>query len=57
VAVIYERVRLLDDKQEQAFTYQELEGDLRAVTNDLGNLYRVPLAPILKAARRHIEVK
>lgn len=42
----------LDDKHEQPFTYQEVSSKLRGVTNGLGNLYRVPLEPVLRAARK-----
>jgi WD40-like Beta Propeller Repeat len=45
----------LDENQEQAYTYQSFTGNLGAVTNGLGNLYQVPLAPVLKAARGHID--
>jgi Tol biopolymer transport system component len=47
----------LEDKPEQVFTYHIFTEGLGRVTNGLGNLYRVPLAPVLLAARRHLEVK
>lgn len=42
----------LDDKHEQPFTYQSVRSKLQGITNELGNLYRVPLEPVLRAARK-----
>jgi len=42
----------LDDKREQPFTYQEVNSELNGVNNGLGNLYRVPLDPVLRAVRK-----
>jgi Tol biopolymer transport system component len=44
----------LDEKREQGFTFESFTEALHRVTNNLGNLYRVPLAPVLKAARAHL---
>jgi hypothetical protein len=44
----------LDEESEQVLNYQAFESDLRTVTNGLGNLYRVPLEPVLQAARAHL---
>lgn len=41
----------LDAPREQPYTYQELTGGLKTIGNGLGNLYRVPLDPVLAAAR------
>jgi hypothetical protein len=46
----------LDSNREQPFTYQEFESELKGVKNGLGNLYRVPLEPVLGAARRQLGV-
>lgn len=40
------------DKREQPYTGQSFSEGLSTVTNGLGNLYRVPLEPVLRAARR-----
>jgi WD40-like Beta Propeller Repeat len=42
----------LDEKREKPFTYQEVNAGLSGVMNGLGNLYRVPLDPVLRAARK-----
>jgi len=42
----------LDANREQAYSYQEFNSALTATANGLGNLYRVPLAPVLAAARK-----
>jgi len=42
----------LDKVQPQVFSYQLFNEGLLTVTNGLGNLYRVPLAPVLAAARK-----
>jgi WD40-like Beta Propeller Repeat len=39
------------DKREQPLTFQQFEDGMKSVRNGLGNIYRVPSAPILKAAR------
>jgi hypothetical protein len=39
------------DKIDQPFTFQQFEDGMKSVRNGLGNIYRVLLAPILKAAR------
>jgi WD40-like Beta Propeller Repeat len=41
----------LDESREQPYSYQLLTDTLNAVGNGLGNLYRVPLEPVLVAAR------
>jgi WD40-like Beta Propeller Repeat len=47
----------LDQKSEQPYTVQSLSEGLASVTNGLGNLYRIPLEPVLKAARKQSVVK
>jgi len=42
----------LDKDQPQVLSYQLFNEELVAVANGLGNLYRVPLAPVLAAARK-----
>jgi Tol biopolymer transport system component len=42
----------LDKDPAQAFSYQLFNEGLATVANGLGNLYRVPLAPVLSAARK-----
>jgi hypothetical protein len=39
------------EKREQAITYQQFTEGMKSVRNGLGNIYRVPLKPILEAAR------
>lgn len=39
------------DKLEQPLTYQQFEDGMKSIRNGLGNIYRVPWTPILKAAR------
>ena len=39
------------DKRDKLYTYQEFTDEMKAVRNGLGNIYRVPLEPILKEAR------
>jgi len=39
------------EKRTQPLTYQQYENGMKSVKNGLGNLYRVPLAPVLAAAR------
>lgn len=46
----------LDEKSGQVLTYQQFEDGLSGVTNGLGNLYRVPLEPVLRAARAQLGV-
>jgi hypothetical protein len=41
----------LDERREQPYTYQLLTDELKTAGNGLGNLYRVPLEPVLAAAR------
>jgi Tol biopolymer transport system component len=41
----------LDQNSGQSYTYQLLTDSLRSVTNGMGNLYRVPLKPVLAATR------
>jgi hypothetical protein len=45
----------LDEQGEQPFTFEELNEGLAGIGNGLGNLYRVPLQPVLQAARRSLE--
>jgi Tol biopolymer transport system component len=40
----------LDQSAGQSYTYQSLTDDLKSVANGMGNLYRVPLKPVLAAA-------
>jgi hypothetical protein len=47
----------VDEERRQALTYQQFDGGLKSVTNGLGNLYRVPLEPVLRAARRQLGVQ
>jgi hypothetical protein len=47
----------LDVDREQAYSYEELNLGLLAARNGLGNLYRVPLAPVLAAARKQAVVQ
>jgi hypothetical protein len=42
----------LDKQQEQPYTVQSLSSGLASITNGLGNLYKVPLEPVLKSARK-----
>ncbi len=42
----------LDDKREQPFTFEEFSAGMSQIGNGLGNLYRVPLQPVLEAARQ-----
>jgi Tol biopolymer transport system component len=44
----------LEDQKEQVLTYEQFEGSMRGVANGLGNLYRVPLEPVLEAARAQL---
>ncbi len=44
------------DKMEQPLTYQQFEDGMKSIRNGLGNIYRVPWAPILKAAREQKDV-
>jgi hypothetical protein len=46
----------VDGTPGQVFTYQLFDAGLKSVTNGLGNLYRVPLEPVLRAARRQLGV-
>jgi Tol biopolymer transport system component len=39
------------EKREQPITYQQFTDGMKSVKNGLGNIYRVPLEPILGAAR------
>ncbi len=39
------------DKIEQPLAYQQFEDGMKGIRNGLGNIYRIPWAPILKAAR------
>jgi Tol biopolymer transport system component len=41
----------LDESREQPYTYHLLTERLKTVGNGMGNLYRVPLEPVLAAAR------
>lgn len=45
----------LDEQREQPFTFEQLSKGLEGVDNGLGNLYRVPLQPVLEAARHSLE--
>jgi hypothetical protein len=42
------------EKFDQPISFQQFEAGMRGVRNGLGNIYRVPLAPILKAAREQV---
>jgi hypothetical protein len=42
----------LDEKRDQPITFQSFTGGLATITNGLGNLYRIPLQPVLAEARR-----
>lgn len=44
------------DKMEQPLTYQQFEDGMKSIRNGLGNIYRVPWAPILKASREQEDV-
>jgi hypothetical protein len=44
----------LDESREQPYTFQQLTAGLNKVENGLGNLYRVPLEPVLAAARARL---
>jgi hypothetical protein len=39
------------EKREQPLTFQQFDDGMRSVRNGLGNIYRVPWTPLLKAAR------
>jgi hypothetical protein len=39
------------EKREQPITYQQFTEGMRSVRNGLGNIYRIPLKPILDGAR------
>lgn len=41
----------LDQPVEKPLTYQQFDKQMRTITNGLGNLYRVPLEPVLSYAR------
>jgi hypothetical protein len=43
------------EKRDQPITYQQFTDGMRVVRNGLGNIYRVPLKPILEAARAKIK--
>jgi len=45
------------EKREQPITYQQFEDGMKGVRNGLGNIYRVPWAPILKAAREQSSLR
>jgi WD40-like Beta Propeller Repeat len=45
------------ERREQPFTYQQFEDGMKSVQNGLGNLFRVPLERVLKAARRKAETE
>ncbi len=45
----------LDEASEQPYTYQLFTDNLKTVGNGLGNLYRVPLEPVLAAARARLK--
>lgn len=45
------------EKREQALTFQQFEEGMKSVRNGLGNIYRVPWAPILKVAREQASIK
>ena len=42
----------LDNQRQQPFIFDEFSNGLAGLGNGLGNLYRVPLQPVLEAARR-----
>jgi hypothetical protein len=41
------------EKRDQPITYQQFTDGMKAIRNGLGNIYRVPLEPILEAARKN----
>jgi hypothetical protein len=43
------------EKRDQPITYQRFTDGMKAVRNGLGNIYRVPLKPILEAARAKVK--
>jgi WD40-like Beta Propeller Repeat len=45
----------LDEQRDQPFTFVEFSQGLAGIGNGLGNLYRVPLQPVLAAARHSLE--
>ena len=45
----------LDEHREQPFTFDELSKGLAGLGNGTGNLYRIPLQPVLESARRALE--
>ena len=45
----------LDEQREQPLTYDEFSKGLMGVGNGLGNLYRVPLQPVLEVARHSLQ--
>jgi hypothetical protein len=47
----------LDERRDQVYTYQSFTDRLAGLSNGLGNLYRVPLEPVLTAARKRGVVK
>lgn len=47
----------LDEKQEDLTDYKRLTKDLNSIRNGLGNLYRVPLEPLLATARPKLPSK
>jgi WD40-like Beta Propeller Repeat len=47
----------LDEKREQPYSVQSLSWGLASITNGLGNLYRVPLEPVLRTAGKQVAAK
>jgi WD40-like Beta Propeller Repeat len=45
---------ILDGEREQPFTFEGFRQRLGSISNGLGNLYRVPLQPVLGAARHSV---
>jgi hypothetical protein len=45
------------EEREQPFSFQQFDGGMKTVRNGLGNIYRVPWAPILRAAREQASVR
>lgn len=44
------------EKHEQPITYQQFTDEMKSIRNGLGNIYRVPLEPILKYARARAQL-
>jgi Tol biopolymer transport system component len=44
------------EKREQPLMYQQFRAGMDGIRNGLGNIYRIPLGPLLKAAREKIKM-